>query len=110
MDRWRRVRIPAEFLKVFKEKYGSEVFITSIYLRNILVYPLSEWMKIASKASEKADDPLVRRAMLRLNRYGVKTEIDEQGRILIHKELRDKITIKNKEDHLIISDKRDAKG
>jgi len=96
-------------MKVLKEKYGNEVFITSIDLRNILVYPLSEWMKIASKASEKADEPLVRRAMLILNRHGVKTGIDEQGSIFILKELRDgtglkgNIAIEGVGDHLILS-------
>jgi division/cell wall cluster transcriptional repressor MraZ len=105
MDIWGRVKIPSEFLRVFEE-YGKEVFITSIDLRNILVYPLAEWMKIATRDSEKADDPLVRRSMLRINRHGLKTEIDEQGRILIPKELREvtnlkgKIEIEGREDHL----------
>lgn len=65
--------------------------------------------QIASRASEKVDDPMTRRAMLLINRHGVKTEIDEQGRIFIPKELKDgtslkgKIDIEGGEDHLVLS-------
>jgi DNA-binding transcriptional regulator/RsmH inhibitor MraZ len=67
MDRGGRVRIASEFLKIFEEKYGNEVFITSIDGKNVLIYPLVEWEKIGAIASEKADDPLTRDAMRKIN-------------------------------------------
>jgi len=98
IDRWGKIKIPSEFLKAFKEKYGKEVFISSVDMKNILIYPLPEWEKIVAEAREKADDPLMRRTMLILNRNGVKAEIDELGRILIPKWLLDKTSMKGEVD------------
>lgn len=112
IDRWGRIRVPPEFLIVFKERYGNRIFITSLDPKNILIYPLSEWGKIVEKARGKADSPLVREPMGRINFLGFRAEIDERDRILIPKELRNKtdlkgeIIIEGKEDYLALSKKK----
>lgn len=108
-DKFRRFRIPAKFRKIIEEKYGKEVFVTSFSLKNIRIYPLAEWDKFASIICLRIkEDPKARRLALRINRLGIKTEIDKYGRVMIHKLLRDKInlegkiTIEGREDHLIL--------
>ena len=96
-DKSGRLRIPAKFRKIIEEKYGKEVFITSFDMKTILIYPLAEWDKFASIICERIkEDPKIRRLALRINRLGIKTEIDNYGMVMIYKLLRDKINLKGK--------------
>jgi len=108
-DKSGRIRLPAGLRKSIEEKYGREVFITSLDGKSVQIFPLPEWKKMTSIKDERAlDNPVIRTFALRINRLGVKREIDRWGRILIHKELRDrinfngKIIIKGEKNHLIL--------
>jgi MraZ protein len=91
MDRWGRVRIPAEFLKVFEQKFGNEVFMTSFDNETVEVFPMQEWTNLTAVPSEKLkDDPSARRFLLKANPNGMRTTIDKRGRIPLPKWLRDK--------------------
>ena len=97
MDSQGRIRIPAKFRKPIEEKYGKEVFITSLDGEHIQIFPLEEWKETAKIAREMAmNDPTMRSFLIRINMSGIVREIDRWGRVLIHKELRDKINIKGK--------------
>jgi len=92
-----RIRIPAKFRKPIEEKYGKEVFITSMDGEHIQIFPLEEWKETAKIAREVAiNDPTMRSFLIRINMSGIVREIDRWGRVLIHKELRDNINIKGK--------------
>ena len=112
MDRWGRIRLPEKFLKPVIEKYGNEVFVTSIDSKTVSVYPEQVWLRMASIASEKSKNRSIEDFMRLANRNGVKTQIDEQGRILVHKMLREMINLKGdlliegKEDYLALSKKK----
>jgi len=97
MDGQGRIRIPSKFRKPIEEKYGKEVFITSLDGEHIQIFPLEEWKETAKIAREVAiNDPTMRSFLIRINMSGIVREIDRWGRVLIHKELRDKINIKGK--------------
>ena len=97
MDSQGRIRIPAKFRKPIEEKYGKEVFITSLDGEHIQIFPLEEWKETAKIAREMAiNDPTMRSFLIRINMSGIVREIDRWGRVLIHKELRDNINIKGK--------------
>ena len=97
MDSQGRIRIPEKFRKPIEEKYGKEVFITSLDREHIQIFPLEEWKETAKIAREMAmNDPTMRSFLIRINMSGIVREIDRWGRVLIHKELRDKINIKGK--------------
>jgi len=97
MDSQGRIRIPAKFRKPIEEKYGKEVFIISLDEEHIQIFPLEEWKETAKNAREMAmNDPTMRRFLIRINMSGIVREIDRWGRVLIHKELRDKIDIRGK--------------
>lgn len=90
MDRYGRVTLPSAFRERI-EKYGREVFITTLDMESVWIYPVSEWLRISYVAGESAHkNPAIRHSVLRLNRFGVESEIDGQGRVFIGKELRSK--------------------
>jgi len=97
MDRKGRIRIPAKFRKPIEESYGREVFITSLDGEHIQIFPLEEWRETAKIQAEIAlKNPVLRSFFIRVNRSGIVREIDRWGRVLIHKELRDKLNIQGK--------------
>lgn len=114
-DKFGRIRIPVNFLRTFRERYGNEVFITTIDQKNVLIYPLSEWEKINAtlsvriKNGQVLEDPRLKTFAMIINRFGMKEKFDKQGRILINKPLRDvtnlkgEILIEGRENHFILS-------
>jgi len=107
MDRWGRIKIPSDFLKTFKEKFGNEVFVTSTDDRNIQIYPLAAWFKLVDNLHKgKRDDLLLRKFLIKTNYNGSKARVDKYGRVqipgFIMKKigLEGKINIEGREDHL----------
>jgi len=107
IDKWGRVKIPSDMLKSFKEKFGNEVFVTSMDDRNIQIYPLATWHELADNIHRtKKDDPLLRRFLMKANYNGQIIRIDRFGRIRIPGFFRKKIKLEGeksislKEDHL----------
>lgn len=43
LDMWGRFRLPADFLKICKEEFENEVFITSTDDRTLKIYRLAAW-------------------------------------------------------------------
>jgi MraZ protein len=86
-----RLKIPTHFRRRIEEKYGSEVFVTSLTGESVNIFPLSEWEKIEQKLALLPSNEAARRIYLtRMNFYGQEAEIDNQGRVLIHPLLREK--------------------
>ena len=107
IDKWGRVKIPSDMLKSFKEKFGNEVFVTSMYDRNIQIYPLATWHELADNVSKtKKEDALLRNFLMKTNYNGQIVRIDRFRRIQIPGFLRKKIRLDGridislKEDHL----------
>lgn len=95
LDKSGRLRFPANLRKSIEDKYGREVFITSLDGEHVQIFPVQEWKKMTSIENKKAfKNPVIRNFALRINRMGVMREIDRWGRIMIHKELRTKTNIK----------------
>ncbi len=86
-----RLKIPTHFRRRIEEKYGSEVFVTSLTGESVNIFPLTEWEKIEQKLALLPSNEAARRVYLtRMNFYGQEAEIDNQGRVLIHPLLREK--------------------
>ena len=91
IDEKGRLKIPTHFRRKIEEKYGSEVYVTSLTGESVNIFPLSEWEKIEQKLALLPSNEAARRIYLtRMNFYGQESEIDNQGRILIHPLLREK--------------------
>lgn len=86
-----RLKIPAEFLEEFLALCGPErrVFITSRDGRWVLVYPLPVWEEHEARLLRM---PTTNRALENyirtVNYWGKETQVDSNGRILLHPLLR----------------------
>jgi MraZ protein len=102
-----RLKIPAKFRRDLPETDDNTYFVTSDDGHCAQIYPLSVWERIAQKFQEP---PRFEPAKVKLqkftNYYGVLTQMDPQGRILIPQALREDaqiegdVTVIGKSDHL----------
>jgi MraZ protein len=85
-----RLKIPNAFRVLVEERYGPDLFVTSVEGRSVLIYPLPVWVEIERKL---ASAPSTNTARIwfsrRVNYYGKSASIDNQGRVLIHPLLRE---------------------
>jgi len=95
IDEKGRVKIPADFRKAIDEKYGSDLYVTSLTGNNVLIYPLSEWEQIEAKLlAPPKFKPEKTRFMRSSNFFGQLAQMDKQGRVLIQPRLRERAGIK----------------
>ncbi len=104
-----RVKIPAKYLSVLEEQFGTELYITSINGDRVYLYPSSVWESIElTIEKKKIRAPEIENYISRTSYWGNESEVDARGRILIPPELRlasklnDNIRIFGKIDHMII--------
>ncbi|MBA3322544.1 MAG: division/cell wall cluster transcriptional repressor MraZ [Pyrinomonadaceae bacterium] len=84
-----RLKVPTVFRRYIQEKHGAEVYVTSLTGESARIYPLPEWENIENRlALLPSMDPARRRFLDRANYYGQQSEMDAQGRVLIHPLLR----------------------
>ena len=89
MDSKGRLKVPTAFGRYIKDKYGTEVYVTSLTGDCARIYPLPEWESIEQRLNlVPSMDPARRKFLDRTNYYGQQAEMDAQGRILIHPLLR----------------------
>jgi len=91
-DKSGRIKIPEKFRSTIENKYGREVFITSLADQAVQIYPLPVWEKLAGITDEGLAHlrPEVRNFMRRVNLKGTHYEIDTKGRVLISQALKEK--------------------
>ncbi len=84
-----RLKVPTAFRRHIENQHGSEFYVTSLTGDNVLLYPLPEWENIEQRlALLPSMEPARRKFLDRTNYYGQQTELDAQGRLLIHPLLR----------------------
>ena len=94
MDEKGRLKIPAHFRRKIEERYGSSVYVTSLTGQSVQIFPLKEWEIIEQKVSLLPTNEIARRIYVTATSfYGQESEIDNQGRILIHPLLRQKAEV-----------------
>ncbi len=104
-----RLKIPTEFRRAIEERYGVDLFVTSVTGEHALVYPLPVWEEIEARLSAlPATDRVKDRYLERVSYYGAQARCDGQGRVLIPAILRGAATITGEVvvsarlDHLVI--------
>lgn len=107
IDEKYRLKIPAKFRRDLNESDDNSYFVTSDDGRCAQIYPINVWERIAQKFQES---PRMDPAKLKLQKftsyYGIMTQMDPQGRILIPPFLREDAQIQGdvivigKSDHL----------
>lgn len=85
-----RLKVPTEFRRILEDRYGSELFITSITGESALVYPLPVWEEIESRLAKVPNsDRAKQRYLERVNYFGQQLRLDAQGRMVVPVILRD---------------------
>jgi MraZ protein len=102
-----RLRLPARFRRDLPESEDGTYYVTSDDGQCAQIYPIPVWERVAKKFQEP---PRMDPAKLKLQRftsyYGLLTQMDPQGRILIPQSLREDAQISGdvivigKTDHL----------
>lgn len=89
-----RLKIPTPFRVHLEERWGPEVFATSLRGDSARIYPLSEWEEIEGRLAALPSTLLARTKFLeRVNYYGQQTRLDAQGRIVVPQILRESAEI-----------------
>jgi MraZ protein len=86
-----RLKLPTAFRRDLEQRYGREVFITSIRGESVLVYPLSVWEEIEDRLAALPSTDLVKQRYLeRVSYFGQQSMLDSQGRVVLPPILRDR--------------------
>lgn len=89
MDEKGRIKLPAAYRRYIDEHYGAEFYVTSLTGECARLYPMREWLAIEEKLQARGTmDAAVRKFLDRTSFYGQPSEMDAQGRLLIHPLLR----------------------
>ncbi len=102
-----RLKIPAKFRRELAEAEDNSFYVTSEDGLCAQIYPMAVWERIAQKIQEPPRfTPAKRKFEKFTSYYGLSTEMDPQGRILIPSPLREDakiegdVTVLGRTDHL----------
>jgi MraZ protein len=109
IDEKGRLKVPTDFRRVVEERYGPDLFVTSILGDSALLYPLPVWEEIEGRlAAMPSTDRTKVRFLERANYFGQQVRLDVQGRILIPQILRESagmngdVVVSAQIDHLVV--------
>lgn len=102
-----RLKVPTMFQRSLREKYGPEVYITSVLGDSALIYPLQVWEEIESRLfALPSTDRIKQRYLERVSYYGQQSKLDSQGRVVLPLILREsaqmegEVVVSSRLDHL----------
>ena len=85
-----RLKIPNALRSLIEGQHGADVFVTSLTGEYVRIYPMPIWLALEEKLSKvPSTHPARIKFFDRVNFYGQASEIDAQGRVVIHARLRD---------------------
>ncbi len=86
-----RLKIPSAFRALVEERFGPDLFVTSLTGEFVRLYPLPAWLEIEKKiAALPSLEPAVGRFLNAISYYGQMSRLDGQGRVLIQPMLRER--------------------
>jgi MraZ protein len=104
-----RLKVPAGFSRDLEERWGNELFVTSIQGDSALLYPLPVWEEIEQRLMAMPSTNSTRRRFLeRVSYYGQPATLDAQGRLVLPPILRDSagmdgdVVVSGRIDHLVV--------
>jgi MraZ protein len=85
-----RLKVPNAFRAVIEDTHGKTLFVTSLEGDSVLIYPMPVWLDIERRLAQMpTTHPARKKYAARTSYYGQQTELDPQGRVLIHPRLRE---------------------
>lgn len=102
-----RLKIPTEFRRILEERWGGELFVTSVTGESAFVYPLPVWEEVEARLqSVPSSDRTKQRFLERVNYFGQQLRLDAQGRVVVPQILRERadvtgdVVVSGRLDHL----------
>jgi MraZ protein len=95
-----RLRMPAEFRDYLRALREKKLFVTTMDFRTVRIYPIAVWREDRVWLASSTD-PDARDLYFLANDMGADTEMDAQGRVLIHEELRKALGLENQALYLV---------
>lgn len=102
-----RLKVPTVFRRLLEERFGPDVFLTSVAGDSALIYPLRVWEQFEERlAALPATDRVKRRYLERVSYFGQQGRLDSQGRIKVPALLREsaamagEVVVSGRLDHL----------
>jgi MraZ protein len=85
-----RLKIPTVFRGVIQDQHGPDVFVTSLTGDCVRIYPMPVWLETERKLLQiPSSHPARMKFLDRVNYFGVASELDSQGRIVVPQTLRE---------------------
>ncbi len=89
-----RLKVPTPFRAHMEERWGVDVFATSVLGDSALIYPLPVWEELEERlAAMPSTHRPTMRYLERVNYYGQQARMDAQGRIVMPQILRESAEI-----------------
>ncbi len=89
VDAQGRIKIPTVHRRILEERFGPDLYVTSLTGENALIYPFEEWEQIEAKLLEPPKmHPQKVKFLRNTNYYGQVSQVDKQGRVGIQPHLR----------------------
>jgi MraZ protein len=104
-----RLKVPTDFRRFMEERYGPDLFVTSVQGDSALLYPLPVWEEIEARLQAMpSTDRTKNRFLERVSYFGQQLRLDIQGRIVIPQILRESagmngdVVVSAHLDHLVV--------
>ena len=95
IDEKGRLKIPSVFRADLEPKFGSAFFVTSLRGDSVRIYPMDVWVRVEERLARASSlNPAIMRFKNAVNYFGQTSEMDAQGRILVHPLLRDRANVR----------------
>lgn len=79
-----RLKLPTEIRRTLEERWGTEVFLTSVAGDCAHLYPLPVWEELEARlAKVPSSDRTKQRFLERVNHFGQQLRLDSQGRVVV---------------------------
>lgn len=89
-----RLKVPSVFLRPLQERYGSDIFTTSLRGDCAWIYPLRNWEQVERRLAGLASTHRLRRKFeARVSYFGQQSRLDAQGRLIVPTRLRERAGI-----------------
>jgi MraZ protein len=107
IDEKGRLKLPSGFRSTIAERFGSDLFVTSLFGDCVWIYPMPNWASLETRlAKAPSTNPVVRKFRYRVNYFGQAGTMDGQGRVLIPSLIREQagmngeVVVLGTDDHL----------
>jgi MraZ protein len=95
-----RIKLGSDYLKYFDGLRERKVFVTSLDGKTADIYPISTWRETTKFLTANRKLGSARRAAFTAARLGSGCDVDSQGRVTVHAELRAELGLDNQELHV----------